>query len=273
MWGLQDVLTLRKFISESQAADTVRRIEHAKLDAMIGLCETPDCRRQTLLKYFDEQLDEACGNCDRCLEPVATYDGTELAQKALSCVYRTKQMFGVAHVIDVLLGKETEKALRFDHQHLSTFGISEGLTAKSWRRVFRQLINKGYLFANQERFGALQLTESAKPVLAGLVNVLLMTEPKKASKKTKAESIELPENYDPQLFDTLRELRLKLAKEQSIPPYLIFHDGTLRQMAALKPDNDDTFLAVSGVGQQKLENYGEIFMQSIRNYVTTNEQS
>lgn len=269
MWGLQDVLTLRKFISESQASDTVRRIEHAKLDAMVSLCETADCRRQVLLKYFDEVLQEPCGNCDRCLEPVETYDGTELAQKALSCVYRTKQTFGVAHIIDVLLGKETEKVLRFDHQYVSTFGIGEELTAKSWRRVFRQLINKGYLFANQERFGALQLTEAAKPVLAGLVNVLLMTEPRKTAKKDKSKNTELPENYDPLLFDSLRELRLKLAKQQNIPPYLIFHDGSLRQMAASKPANEDGFLAISGVGQQKLENYGGIFMQAIRDYQST----
>lgn len=270
MWGLQDVLTLRKFITESQASDAVRRIEHAKLDAMISLCETPDCRRQQLLRYFGEQLDEPCGNCDRCLEPVDTFDGTELAQKALSCVYRTRQMFGMAHVIDVLLGKETEKVLRFDHHNLSTFGIGDELTAKSWRRVFRQLINKGYLFANQERYGALQLTKEAKPVLAGLVNVLLMTEPKRTRKSAASEPIDLPDDYDPELFDALRELRLKLAREQDIPPYLIFHDGTLRQMASVKPANDDEFLAISGVGQQKLENYGEVFMESIREYAASN---
>jgi len=267
MWSLQDVLTLRKFITESQATDTVQRIEHAKLDAMIGLCETHTCRRQILLNYFDEQLDQACGNCDRCLEPVETFDGTELAQKALSCVYRTGQSFGVIHVIDVLLGKETEKTLRFDHQYLSTFGIGADLTIKTWRRVFRQLINKGYLIANQERYGALQLTESAKPVLAGLVNVLLISEPKPAAKTRQSKTVELPQDHDPLLFDTLKELRLKLAREQSIPPYLIFHDGTLRQMAAVKPTNEGEFLAISGVGQQKLENYGELFMQSINDFV------
>ncbi len=266
MWGLQDVLTLRRFISESQASDAVRRIEHAKLDAMIGLCETPTCRRQTLLNYFDEQLPEPCGNCDRCLEPVETFDGTELAQKALSCVYRTGQTFGMSHVIDVLLGKETEKTLRFDHQQLSTFGIGDDRSAKAWRRIFRQLINKGYLFANQERFGALQLTAAAKPVLTGLANVLLMSEPKRLPKAGAAKTVELPPDYDPELFERLKQLRLQLAREQNIPPYLIFHDGALRQMAALKPASHAELLSISGVGQVKLENYGELFLQSIHTH-------
>lgn len=266
MWGLQDVLTLRKFISESQASEKIQRIEHTKLDAMVSLCETPDCRRQIILKYFDEQLDEPCGNCDRCLQPVETFDGTELTQKALSCVYRTGQRFGVSHVIDVLTGKETEKIMRFDHQKLSTWNIGSDVTAKSWRRIFRQLINKGYLFANQERFGALQLTESAKPVLAGFINVLLMTEPKRKPKTSPTDTIALSDDHDPLLYEILKEIRLKLAQEQSIPPYLIFHDSSLRQMAAIQPQTRDEFLSISGVGQQKLENYAEVFIQSIKEY-------
>ncbi len=272
MWGLQDVLTLRNFIIDSQASETVRRIEHAKLDAMVGLCETPNCRRQMLLHYFGEQLDQACGNCDRCLAPVETFDGTELAQKALSCVYRTGQSFGVAHVIDVLLGKETEKVLRFDHQQLSTFGIGAEMTVKSWRRVFRQLINKGFLLANQQRYGALQLTQSAKPVLAGLVNVLLMSEPKTPSKTSTRKSHDLPSDYDQELFDRLKALRLKLAQQQAVPPYLIFHDGTLQQMAADKPQSEEAFLALSGVGQHKLDSYGDVFMQIIDEHQTADQQ-
>ncbi len=269
MWSLQDVLMLRKFITESQASDTVCRIEHAKLDAMIGLCETPNCRRQLLLNYFGEQLAQPCGNCDRCLEPVETFDGTELAQKALSCVYRTGQTFGAAHVIDVLVGKETEKTLRFDHQQLSTFGIGAEVTAKSWRRIFRQLINKGYLLANQQRYGALQLTESSRPVLIGLVNVLLMSEPKRTPKSNTGKSIDFAQDYDPLLFDTLKQLRLTLAREQAIPPYLIFHDDALRQMAASKPATKEDFLAISGIGQHKLEAYGELFMQNISEFQDT----
>ena len=270
MWGLQDVLTFRRFISESQANDQIKRIEHAKLDAMVGLCETASCRRQLLLAYFDEQMAEPCGNCDRCLNPVETFDGTELSQKALSCVYRSGQMFGMTHIIDILLGKSTEKIDRFEHDKLTTWGIGTELNAKSWRRVLRQLITQGLLTANMERYGALQLTTKAKPVLRGIENVLLLTEPQRSTKASRninrKKPPQIPSDFDQGLFDDLRALRLLLAKEQSIPPYQIFHYATLRYFASEKPCNEEALLEISGVGNHKLALYGDAFLAVIANH-------
>jgi len=267
-YGLQDIISLRQMMQDSDAGEQYKRIAQQKLEAMLGLCELTSCRRQTILAYFDEELKEPCGNCDNCNNPPETWDGTEAAQKALSCVYRTGQRFGVNYLIDVLMGKEDDRIKQYHHDKLSTFGIGKTLSAVEWRAVFRQLISRGYLDADVEAFGALKLTETARPLLRGETGLQLRKLAKPAMKeKTRSgkSTVSLnPEDED--LFEDLRLHRLELAQENGVPPYIIFHDSTLQKMAAERPVNLQDMRLIPGIGEQKLKKYGDEFIGIIKQY-------
>ncbi len=261
-YGLGDVITLRQMMSDSQASDQQKRIEHHKLEAMLGLCEMTACRRQAVLDYFDETGSQPCGNCDNCLYPPETWEGTVAAQKALSCVYRTEQRFGVNYLIDVLLGKDNDRMRQFGHDRVSTFGIGSEHTQTEWRTIFRQLIALGYLNTDLE-YGALKLTAKARPVLKGEESLQLRKE-RKPEKKTKSrKEKETVRFVDQPLWEALKRVRLRLAEDQGVPPYVIFHDSTLLHMIKSRPQNFGEMAAINGVGARKLERYGQAFLDEI----------
>ena len=265
IYGLEDVVKLRLMLEQSDAGEDHKWIERYKLESMLGLCEITSCRRQALLQYFGEESPAGCGNCDTCLHPVATWDGTTAARKALSCVYRSGQRFGARHLIDILLGKENDKVRRFNHQRLSTFGIGAELDMQQWRSVFRQLIARRYLTVDMEGFGSLLLTEQSKPLLQGEAQVFLR-EDAKIKKPQRKQRITPEQVNDPDLLEKLKARRKQLAVEQGLPPYVIFHDSTLAEMAQRLPGDPEQLLQVSGVGLAKLEKYGEIFLAVIRSH-------
>jgi len=249
-------------IEDGDAGDTRKRLENSKLDALVGFCETTGCRRQALLAYFGEVFDGACGNCDNCLQPPRRWDATEPARKALSCVYRTGQRFGAAHVIDVLRGADTAKVRQFGHESLSTHGIGADLDVKRWRSVFRQLVAGGFLVVDVEGHGALRLGAAATPLLRGEHVLELRDEvPVKRTRQrrnagaTTALAVELPASAEPR-FEALRLWRATQAREQNVPAYVIFHDATLRSIALRQPRDLDALATISGVGAGKLERYG-----------------
>ena len=267
-YGLQDVITLRQMMQGSDGSEEYKRITSQKLDAMLGLCELASCRRQAILAYFDETMAEPCGNCDNCLNPPETWDATVDSQKALSTVYRTGQRFGVAYVTDILLGKSDERIVQNQHDRVSTFGIGENLKQIEWRSLYRQLIALGYLSINMEKFGALELTEKSRPLLRGEITLMARKHRKPAKTKTdkKGRVKEQLRSMDEELFEALRSLRTDLATEQGVPPYVIFSDASLIEMARQRPQTDDTFRYINGVGEMKLERYGSAFMAVIRDY-------
>ncbi|MGB9670375.1 MAG: DNA helicase RecQ [Halothiobacillaceae bacterium] len=267
-YGLQDVITLRQMLESSEAGDEHKRVERHKLDAMLGLCELTTCRRQALLAYFGEPLSEPCGNCDTCLDPPATWDATIPAQKALSCVHRTGQRFGVTYLVDVLLGKTDERIQRNGHDRISTFGIGTELNAVGWRGLFRQLIARGLLAVDLEGHGGLRLTEACRPVLRGEEPLWLRKDvrPARSAKKHTAPGRTLPPGADHALWDALRARRRELAQEQGVPPYVIFHDATLMAMMEARPHSLSTLAELPGVGQRKLDAYGEAFLAVIQRH-------
>jgi ATP-dependent DNA helicase RecQ len=268
-YGLQDVITLRKMLSESQADEAHKRVEFHKLDAMLALCEQVHCRRQALLAYFDDYLEHPCGNCDTCLEPVKTWDGTVAAQQALSCVYRTGQRFGVAYLIDVLLGKPTERIKKLGHDTVSTFGIGKQYDEQQWYSVFRQLVARGLVSVNFDGFGALQLTDRCRSVLRGDESVMfrqdlhaVKTKPQKGSNKQAHHA-----KHTTSLWDALRAKRKDIALAQDVPPYVIFHDATLMAIMESKPQTRQQMAMISGIGTRKLELYGDEFLAVIHAFV------
>ena len=264
VYGLQDVVRLRQMVDDSEADEERKRFDRQKLDGLLGWCEVTTCRRVPLLAYFGDELGKPCGNCDNCLAPPATWDGTEAAQKLLSAVYRTGQRFGAAHVIDVLLGKDTHKIHQYGHGQLSVHGIGAELDAPGWRSVVRQLIVQGYLRADQNRFGALVLTEQSRPLLKGEVDLKLREDRKlKTSKRKRRDSTVALDPADQSLFETLRAHRKAIADRLDIPPYVIFHDATLQQMAELRPATESDLLTINGVGEAKLKRYGKEFLDLI----------
>ncbi|WP_295871971.1 DNA helicase RecQ [uncultured Zhongshania sp.] len=262
-YGLQDVITLRQMQGNSTAEEGRKRLEQHKLDAMLGLCELTTCRRQALLRYFDDNLDQPCGNCDNCLTPPETWDATLAAQKALSCVYRTGQRFGVSYLVDVLLGKEHERISQFGHDKISTYGIGSELNATEWRTLYRQIIARGLLKVDVEGYGSVQLTDSARPVLKGDEQLTLrkMVKVSKKSKERKNRSFSGAESNT--LWDALREHRKALASEQGIPAYMIFHDATIAEMTERQPQTLEQLGRISGIGEKKLDNYGQGFLDVI----------
>lgn len=262
-YGLQDVITLRQFMQNSNADEVHKRVEHHKLESMLGLCELITCRRHSLLNYFDETASAHCGACDNCLNPPEKWDATEPAQKALSSIYRTEQRFGVNYIIDILLGKSDERIQRNGHDQISTFAIGKELSVAEWRSVFRQLIALGYIDIDMERHGALRLTEKCRPVLRGQQQLDLrkQTQAEKPAKEKKQKSSVRPQ--DQALWDALRTLRSALAEESGVPPYVIFHDASLQEMLRKRPKSPADMLRISGVGEQKLQRYGQQFLKEI----------
>ena len=253
-YGLQDVIKLRQMLESSQGSDTHKRAERYKLDSMLALCETSECRRKTLLNYFGENAPERCGNCDACLNPVETWDGTDAARKAISCAFRTEQRFGVNHLIEVLRGADNDKIRQFQHHNISTWGIGKDLSANQWRSVFRQLVALGYLTVDLDGFGALKLAEKCRPLLRGEQTLTLRRDLQEPASKTKrSRSSASVSTEDTALWEALRKLRKELADEQGVPPYVIFHDATLMEIVRFKPRNEQELLAINGVGASKLE--------------------
>ena len=264
VYGLQDVVRLRQMVDDSEADDERKRHDRQKLDALLGWCEVTDCRRRPLLAYFGDEYPEACGNCDNCLNPPATWDGTEAAQKLMSAVYRTGQRFGAAHVVDVLLGRDTDKIRQHRHDELSVYGIGTEFNANTWRSIVRQLIVQGYLLADQRRYGALTLTETSRQVLKGELGIKLREDKRlKPDKKTRRDSAAALAPADQSLFEALRKRRKEIAEQFDLPPYVIFHDATLMQMAEHRPATAAALLSINGVGQVKLERYGKPFLELI----------
>jgi ATP-dependent DNA helicase RecQ len=266
-YGTQDIVTQRAFIDGSEASDEVRRVMRQKLDALVGLAETPMCRRQRLLPYFGETLAEPCGNCDNCLAPPATTDATQAARKALSAVYKTGQRFGIFYLVDVLLGKEDERIVRFGHDRLSVFGIGRELKADDWRTLFRQMIAGGLLTTDADGRGTLQFTDAALPVLRGqqsfvLRRAALATPTAKSGRR--ADKSEVPRAIvsaaDQPLLDALKALRADLAAKGGVPPYVIFHDRTLIEIATKKPPTTAHLHTITGLGDRKVARYGEAIM-------------
>jgi ATP-dependent DNA helicase RecQ len=272
VYGLADVVQLRQLAEASEADEVHKRLERHKLDGLLGWCEVTTCRRWPLLAYFGDSREESsaapgCGNCDNCLAPPATWDGTEAARKLLSAVYRTGQRFGAAHVVDVLLGHATEKVTRNGHDKLSVFDIGTERSAQAWRSVIRQLIVRGYLRVDHDRYGALALTPESRALLRGEVAVQFREDPKETAPRKKARGATTQDalsEEDRALWDSLRECRRLIAAEHNVPPYVIFHDATLLQMVEHRPQNEAELLTLNGVGQTKLERYGARFLDALR---------
>ncbi len=265
-YGLQDVILLKEILSKSEAGEQFKRLEQHKLDAMLGYCELITCRRQALLSYFNDPLPEPCGNCDNCLQPPETWDATLAAQKALSCIYRTGQRFGVNYLIDVLLGKENERIQQFGHHRLSVYGVAkaDGLSLDQWRSVFRQLVSAGYVNVDVEGYGGLQLTEASRTLLRGEHTMSLRKERRsKDAKKVSRGAATHFSGTDEALWEALRNKRQALAQAQNVPPYVIFHDSTLAEMVRLQPQTFAELGQISGVGSRKLERYGRVFIDII----------
>ncbi|MEI7473447.1 MAG: DNA helicase RecQ [bacterium] len=270
VYGLEDIVKLQQFIAGSNADTEHKMLEYQKLDSVIGFVETVRCRRQVLLDYFGEQTEEkSCDNCDSCLDPVATFDGTIAAQKALSCIYRTDQRFGITHLINVLTGKEDEKVKRFNHDKLTTFGVGKEYNKVQWKSIFRQIVASGLAAIEMEAYGAAKLTSKSNKILRGEEKIYLRSDvldkkevKEKMLKKTKRSTSLKSENED--LFQELRALRASLAQEQKIPPFIIFHDSTLIEMATIKPQSLTELGTISGVGKNKLEKYGKVFLEVLK---------
>lgn len=264
-YGLGDVITLRQMLDNSEAEEQQKRLERRKLDTLLGFCETTICRRVALLNYFDEIYPGSCGNCDNCLESITTWDGKIAAQMALSCVYRTGQRFGVKHLIDVLLGKTTPQIERFRHHKVSTFGIGQAYSQIQWQSIYRQLVAADLLTLDISGFGGLQLNEKSFPLLRGEQTITFRQDPTPRKKLSSTKLQQQKANPLPQdtLWQLLKNKRLELARQQSVPPYVIFHDSTLAEIHHMQPHTLEQFATISGVGKRKLELYGEIFIALI----------
>jgi ATP-dependent DNA helicase RecQ len=259
-YGLGDVVTLKQMIEQGDAGEERKRLERRKLDTLLAYCESTDCRRRRLLACFGEPYENDCGNCDNCLQAPDTWDATDAARKALSCAYRTGQRFGAQHLIDVLRGVETERVEKLSHAQLSTWGIGKDLDERTWRSVFRQLVSAGLLEVDAEGFGSLRLTTASRAVLGGTQTVMLRRDVAPERKRRGAArgkaAVEVA-GEDSGLFEALRTLRARLAREQNVPAYVIFHDATLRAIAAERPRDVDSLGDIPGIGAAKLSRYGQ----------------
>lgn len=265
-YKMSDVAMQRNFIEDSETPENHKRIEHQKLNALLGLCEATTCRRQVLLEYFGEKS-TPCGKCDNCVNQPETFDGTIAAQKAISCVYRTDQRFGVAYLIDVLLGDADERIKNFGHDRVSTFGIGKEFSKTEWQGIFRQLVAMNLLKVDMEGYGGLKITDAGRKFLQSKDKILM----RKIVKKTKAKKAEVVKNKNKifsldgdsenNLFDKLKAKRLEIAKAQNLPPYIVFHDKTLIEMVKTLPKNLNEMTKISGVGEAKIKKYGKEFLQ------------
>ena len=267
-YGLSDIVQHRRMIEESTGSDAFKRVSIGKLDALVGLAETADCRRTRLLGYFGETPSAVkCRNCDNCLSPPALRDGKVIAQKLLSCAYRTGQRFGAMHLIDVLVGRETERVKQFGHDKISVFGIGRELNEKQWRAALRQLVAMGHLRPDSEAFGALKLTETARGVLKGETEVMLREEvpgSRLRSTRTKSRRGDIApassgagRTGDATLLGALRAWRSQIARTRGVPAYVVLHDATIDGIASLRPTTLTQLRGIPGIGDKKLEHYGD----------------
>ena len=266
LYGMQDLVLRRQMIEQSASPPDVKRIERGKLDALLGVCETASCRRQAILAHFGEILAQPCGNCDTCLNPGDTWDATTAARKAFSAMLRTGQRFGAGHLTDILLGIKTERVQNLEHDRLPTFGVGTELDRKAWGAVFRQLIVRGLIEVDHESFGALRMTKSAQPILRGETILHLHRDRATAAAtkliKTRAAREAVPAGSE-KLFEILRAERTRLAKEQRVPAYVIFHDSTLAAIATARPKTLEELRGIPGMGKTKLDRYGPIIVAAI----------
>lgn len=271
-YGMADVIQRRKMIDEGGAAEDIKRIERGKLGSLLGICETASCRRQAILAHFGERHAGGCGNCDTCLNPVETWDGTEAAIKALAAVYRTGERFGAGHVIDVLTGTVNEKTTRFGHADMPVFGAGKEIAAKTWQSILRQLLAAGFLSVDHAAFGALKLEPTARAVFKKETEVRFRKDrPTSAKAARNARSPAAKEKAaldgsDLELFEALRAERADIARGMNVPPYVVFPDTTLIALAKMRPDDADDLLDVPGIGQSKKERFGEQFLEVIRTF-------
>ncbi|MCM2441276.1 DNA helicase RecQ [Agrobacterium vitis] len=269
-YGMADVIQRGRMIDGGTSAEEVKRVERAKLNALLAICETPGCRRQSILAHFGEVHPGSCGNCDTCLKPVETWDGTDAAIKALAAIYRTGERFGTGHVIDVLLGNENDKTARFGHVDMPVFGAGKDLPLKTWQSVFRQLLAAGLLRVDHDAFGALKLEPDARAVFKREREVRFRKDRPTKGKAARnaspaaAKAKSALEGADMELFEALRAARMAIAKDLSVPPYMIFPDTTLIAFATERPQSRKALLGISGVGQSKLERYGDAFLEVIQ---------
>ena len=267
LFGMQDVATAKHFV-ENVTDEEQRRLENFKLSSMVDFAEAQTCRRNVLLNYFSEPSHKPCGNCDICLDPPTLFNGKEAAQKALSCIYRIEQSFGAKHVIDVLRGMDNERIRNLNHNQLSTYGVGKEYSAQEWSSILRQLIHLGYIYQDIQNYSVLKLTELSGDVLKGKTEIQLAFPKKSASKVTrsgkKSSSKETLLDKDRDCFEELRALRKEIAESEDKPAYQIFGDATLVEMAQKRPTTDADLLAINGVGEKKLENYGFEFLAALR---------
>jgi ATP-dependent DNA helicase RecQ len=267
-YGLSDIVQQRRMIDESNGSDAYKRVSVGKLEALVSLAETAGCRRSRLLGYFGETLHvTGCGNCDNCLSPPRVRDGKIPAQKLLSCAYRTGQRFGAMHLIDVLVGRLTERITQFGHDKLSVFGIGRELNEKQWRAVLRQLVAMGHLYADSEAYGALKLTETARGVLKGETEVMLREQAEGARNRAvraKSRRGELAatssgqiNSADAALHAALKAWRSEVARQRGVPAYVVLHDSTIDGIAAVRPATLSELRGIAGIGDKKLEHYGD----------------
>ncbi|UVC08513.1 DNA helicase RecQ [Rhizobium sp. TH2] len=271
-YGMADVIQRGRMIDEGNSGDDIKRVERAKLNALLGICETPGCRRQAILAHFGEGHQGQCGNCDTCLTPVETWDGTEAAIKALAAIYRTGERFGTGHLIDVLLGHENEKTTRFGHTGMPVFGAGKDIASKTWQSVYRQLLASGLISVDHNAFGALKLGPEARAVFKREREVRFRHDrPTKGKAARSASSSSASaksalQGSDVELFEALRMKRTEIAKALAVPPYVVFPDTTLVAFAKERPADEEEMLGISGVGQSKLERYGDEFLMVIRGF-------
>ncbi|WP_375590436.1 DNA helicase RecQ [Hoeflea alexandrii] len=269
-YGIADVIQRGRMIDGGASGDDIKRVERAKLNALLAICETAGCRRQAILAHFGETHPGNCGNCDTCLKPVETWDGTDAAIKALAAVYRTGERFGTGHLIDVLMGNENEKTSRFGHVDMPVFGAGKDIAAKTWQSVYRQLLAAGLVSVDHEAFGALKLEPDARAVFKREREVRFRKDrptkgkaPRGSSSRSMAAKSALEDEADIELFEALRAARMTIAKELGVPPYVVFPDTTLVGFATSRPLDHEAMIGISGVGQSKLERYGDAFLEVI----------
>ena len=270
IYGLSDVVTMSQMIAQSESADERKRVERQKLESLLAYAEATRCRREVLLGAFGEDFHGPCGRCDNCIDPPKTWDATVSAQKALSAVYRSGQRFGSGHVIDILRGIDNERMSQLGHDRLTTFGIGADMDEKQWRSVFRQLLASGLLATDAEGFGTLRLTASSRDVLVGDKSVHMREETRPARKASRRRDSQLVtgaslgiEAYEQPMWEALRTLRSKLAKQHGVPAYVIFHDATLLAMLRALPETEEDLASISGIGEAKLKRYGRAFLDVI----------
>ena len=269
IYGLQDVVKLSQMLETTDADESYKKVARHKLDSMLALCETGSCRRNYLLGYFGQESSGGCGNCDTCMEPPVLWDATQDAQKIMSTIYRTEQIYGAGHVIDVIRGSKNTKISDRKHDALSVFGIGKDKPKDHWNSVLRQLLNLNYIFIKNWEYRSLGLNKKSLDILTGGAKLQLRKQEfsvsTKKEKKETSRSKESNHGRD-ELFDALKRLRNKLAKEKHLPSYIVFNDKSLHDMCSILPRNEEEFLMVHGVGQNKLDNYGEVFLDLINDF-------